>query len=251
MKKILFFIALLLVTFTFQTEVAAQTFVKDGAQVLSTETIQAIDRLNSEKFSKLAGEPEYAVVTLPSLDGQSIEDATQELFDRYQFGKKDVNNGLVFVFAIEDREFRLGYGDGLAPIFIHTDADDLVDETAKELLRAEDYDGAIQRASNTVFDYVAAFDQEHGLTQAYAEGPALIAQQKAADKKAAQTTFVGIASTLSAAVLGLVGFLGLRRVQIKKRLLKTASLPSWLTSDPIFEQSFLSWANHNQRLFAL
>lgn len=81
-------------------KVFGQSFVKDNAGVLSAETIAKINQLNKERFQTLPGSPEYAVVTLKNLDGQTIETVTNQLFDEYSFGQSAYNNGLVFVFAI-------------------------------------------------------------------------------------------------------------------------------------------------------
>ena len=153
MKKFGLFIALLFTSFILGTQiVVADSSVLDQATVLSEETIQQLNQINTEKFGTLYGQPEYAVVTLSNLNGYSIEEVTQALFDKYGFGNPEYNNGLVFVFAIEDRESRLGYGDGLAFVFENLTEDDLVDSQTKDMLRDENYDGAILRASETVYD---------------------------------------------------------------------------------------------------
>ena len=147
--------------------VFGQTFVLDDAGVLSNEAINQIDALNKEGFQSLTGSPEYAVITITSLDGQSIEAKTTNLFNEYGLGNPQDNNGLLFLFAIDDREFRLGYGDGLTYVFSDLSEDDLVDEDAKDALRDEDYDTAIIAASNEVYQRMKEADETIGYGTSY------------------------------------------------------------------------------------
>ena len=201
-------------------KVFGQSFVKDNAGVLSAETIAKINQLNQERFQTLPGSPEYAVVTLKNLDGQTIETVTNQLFDEYSFGQSAYNNGLVFVFAIEDREFRLGYGDGLTYIFSDLSDDDLIDEDTKVLLRDEDYDQAVLNASDRVYEEMETADETVGLNKIYADGQQLLAEKKAreaAESKKFWLLFWQLVSSVSALIIAAIsGVIGWRKRQTKK-----------------------------------
>lgn len=229
-------------------KVFGQSFVKDNAGVLSAETIAKINQLNQERFQTLPGSPEYAVVTLKNLDGQTIETVTNQLFDEYSFGQSAYNNGLVFVFAIEDREFRLGYGDGLTYIFSDLSDDDLIDEDTKDLLRDEDYDQAVLNASDRVYEEMKTADETVGLNKIYADGQQLLAEKKAreaAESKKFWLLFWQLVSSVSALVIAAIsGVIGWRKRQTKKSFQAANVIPPHIHSDPAFdEKAFYRWAS--------
>jgi uncharacterized membrane protein YgcG len=242
MKKFvgsLLFLASICLVFLPQT-VFGQSFVKDDAGVLSKTTIKKINQMNQEQFQNLPGSPEYAVVTVSDLDGESIEDFTQELFDEYGFGQSEYDNGLVFVFAIEDREFRLGYGDGLTYIFSPLSEEDLIDEDTKDLLRDEEYDQAVLMASERVYDELKAADESVGLQKIYAEGQEMLAAKNAREAEESRKFMLMIfkvgVSIVGALVIGFVGVISWRKFQTKRNFGAADVIPSHIKSDPAFDQ---------------
>ncbi len=57
-----------------------------------------------------------AIVTLPSLDGNPIEDVTQHLFRQWGIGKKGKDEGIMLLLAVQDHRDRIEVGYGLEPI---------------------------------------------------------------------------------------------------------------------------------------
>jgi len=238
--------------FVFQPSIAfGQTFVRDDAGVLSQETIEQIDTLNKEGFQSLTGAPEYAVITIPSLDGQSIEERNLALFNEYGLGNPEDNNGLLFLFAIDDRAFRLGYGDGLSYVFSALSEDDLVDEDAKDALRDEDYDAAILAASNQVYQHMKEADETIGLGTIYQDGNQLLAEKRAQEAEANKQMWFTIGKIVSGVVAatasGLVGFISFRHLKTKQRFAEYLPVPKHLQEDIHFQQKeFLKWASNRK-----
>ena len=102
--------------------------VNDFAQVLSAETITAVEQKLLTQSQQPEG-VEVAVITLDSLEGEVIETVSLAYFDQWQIGKKGADNGVLLLLAINDREIRIqtGYGvegslpDGLAGRIIRND----------------------------------------------------------------------------------------------------------------------------------
>ncbi len=86
-------------------------YVYDGAQVLSQETEQYIRNASQELESKTGAQ--IVVVTIPSLDGQALEEYATELFRQWGIGDAKKDNGLLLLCAVEDRKFRVEVGYGL------------------------------------------------------------------------------------------------------------------------------------------
>ena len=87
------------------------TWVTDMPGMLRADTIA---RLNSTiaEFERTNG-AEMAVVVIRSLDGLSIDEAAVTLFDLWNIGQKSRDNGLLLLWATDDRRVRVEVGYGL------------------------------------------------------------------------------------------------------------------------------------------
>lgn len=56
---------------------------------------------------------QVAVLTIPSLNGESIEDFTLKVADKWKLGQKDTDNGVLLFVALQDKEVRIEVGYGL------------------------------------------------------------------------------------------------------------------------------------------
>ncbi len=112
--KFLIPVFLLLVGFSAQAyyELGQPTgFVNDFADIFSQE-----QKINLEtKISQFEKESsnEISVVTINSLEGDVIENFGVKLFEDWGIGKKDKDNGVLLLIAIEDRKMRIEVGYGL------------------------------------------------------------------------------------------------------------------------------------------
>ena len=83
---------------------------------------EVIEEADEQKISELATNleqettAELAVLTITSLEGGSIEDYAVRLFEQWGIGKKDKDNGVLLLLAIQDRQWRIEVGYGLEPI---------------------------------------------------------------------------------------------------------------------------------------
>jgi uncharacterized protein len=84
-----------------------------------TDNANMIDQSYEAKITQLAGAIEkettvqIAVVTIESLEGESMEMYAVELFEKAGIGKKDKDNGLLILVTKEEREAKFEYGYGL------------------------------------------------------------------------------------------------------------------------------------------
>ncbi len=85
-------------------------FVTDYASILSPNQINELE-LKISNFEKSTTN-EIAVVTIPSLDGDTIENVAQDIFTKWGIGKEGKNNGVLLLISLADRETRIhtGYG---------------------------------------------------------------------------------------------------------------------------------------------
>ena len=104
-------ILLPLVVFAYVSPGKPTGFVNDFAGVLKeTERQQMETKLAA--FEKNTGN-EIAVVIIPDLGGDTIENFSVELFKEWGIGKKSKDNGILLLVARDDRKVRIEVGYGL------------------------------------------------------------------------------------------------------------------------------------------
>ena len=93
-------------------------FVNDFANVIEAEDEQVIFDIARELYESSGNSTQVVVVTIDSLDGNSIEEYANELFNTWGIGSKEKNDGVLVLLAVNDRRSRIevGYGlEGLLP----------------------------------------------------------------------------------------------------------------------------------------
>lgn len=84
-----------------------------------TDNANMIDQSYKEKITQLAGAiekestVEIAVVTIESLEGESMEMYAVKLFENWGIGKRDNDNGLLIIVAKDSHDYRFEVGYGL------------------------------------------------------------------------------------------------------------------------------------------
>jgi uncharacterized protein len=89
-------------------------YVSDFANVIDAASQEQIDELCSE-LDKQA-HAQIAVVTINSLDGNSIEEMSTAIYDKWKIGSKATDKGILMLFAIQDHKRRIEVGPGLQGI---------------------------------------------------------------------------------------------------------------------------------------
>lgn len=108
-------------------------FVTDEAGLLDSATRSRIEQRLSELEQKTSHE--VAVVTLKSLDGRPIEDVAVQLFKDWGLGKKDKNNGVLFLIAPSERRLRIEVGYGLEEILTDARSGRILEESVAPSFR--------------------------------------------------------------------------------------------------------------------
>ena len=87
------------------------TLVTDMAGLLSPEEKQALER----KLVAIddSSSNQIAVVILPTLEGNPIEEYATKLFRQWGIGNKKTNNGILLLIAVQDKKIRIEVGYGL------------------------------------------------------------------------------------------------------------------------------------------
>jgi len=131
---------------------APQGHVNDFAGVIPQER-----RIELERYCKAveaATGAQLALVTLPSLDGEPVEDVANLLYRKWGVGKKETNEGALLLIAIAERRTRLEVGYGLEPVIPDGYAGSMLREM-RPALRAGDIGGAMASAAQGLGERIA------------------------------------------------------------------------------------------------
>jgi len=85
--------------------------VTDNAEVFSQETRTALTAMVRAHEDPTGDQ--IAILTLPSLEGGSIEDFAARVFESWKLGRPGEDNGVLIVLSPEDRRLRIEVGPGL------------------------------------------------------------------------------------------------------------------------------------------
>ena len=132
------------------TVLADNKDVLDQAGVLSPKTQQEIKNLNQHQLGNVKTKPQLAVVTVKSLKGQEIDDVAQSYFDKYHFGRKGYDNGVLLLIAVKDHQVRMQTGYGVEGALPDLYIKKLMTPSVKDQLRNQDYDGAVMAMSQQI-----------------------------------------------------------------------------------------------------
>jgi uncharacterized protein len=118
----------------------SNSFVTDKANVLSRDEIQLLERrlktLNDSTSNQIA------VVLIPSLNGQNLEDYANKLFRTWGIGQKKKNNGVLILAAMNDHKIRIEVGYGLEDAIPNSAAASIIEKDIKPAFKnGKYYDG--------------------------------------------------------------------------------------------------------------
>jgi uncharacterized protein len=111
--------------------------------------------------AEAAGSTEIAVVTVPSLDGMTVEEYAQKLFAAWGIGKKGVDNGVLVLVAPKDRTMRIEVGYGLEPVLPDSLAGSIIRSEFTPAFKEGDYRAGILKGVSRVAGIVR---ENHRLT---------------------------------------------------------------------------------------
>ncbi|HEY6558127.1 MAG TPA: TPM domain-containing protein [Polyangiaceae bacterium] len=122
--------------------------VVDGANVLPPDAEQRITAL-LEAHERGSGQ-QFAVLTVPSLDGDPIENFSIRVVEAWKLGKKGKDDGLLLLVVPKDRKVRVEVGYGLEGDVTDAVSARVIREVMQPAFRQSDYAGGIERALATL-----------------------------------------------------------------------------------------------------
>jgi uncharacterized protein len=139
-------------------QLSPQGYLNDFAGVIDAQSRQRITAL-CEELDQKAG-AQLAVVTIHTLEGDTVQDFANRLFEKWGVGPKGKDRGVMVLLAVNDRQYWTEVGYGLEPIL----PDGKVGGFGREmlpLLRQGQYGAALLQISSQIASTVA---EDRGVT---------------------------------------------------------------------------------------
>lgn len=133
-----------------------QGHVSDFAGVVDAASRQALEQY-CRAVEKRTG-AQIALVTLPTLEGEPVEDVANTLFRTWGVGQKGADEGILLLLVTQDRRSRLEVGYGLEPIIPDGFAGSILREM-RPALRQGQFGEALMAAAQTIGARIAEAKQ--------------------------------------------------------------------------------------------
>jgi uncharacterized protein len=117
------------------------TWVTDTSGTLDPKTVALLNE-RAAAFERDTTS-EIAIVVIRSLDGGAIEEAAVKLFQMWGIGKKDRDNGLLFLWSVGDRRVRVEVGYGLEGALPDGKVGAILDQYVIPRFRANEFDQGV------------------------------------------------------------------------------------------------------------
>src|SRR5574337_318105 len=128
-------------------------WVSDYAGLFDAATKNRLEQLLTEVHRQ--GGVEIAVVTIPTLGEQSVEEAAVELFAAWGIGKKGKDEGVLLLVAPKERRLRIEVGYGLEGTIPDGLAGEIIRETITPRFRQGRFGEGIEEGVGRIVETIA------------------------------------------------------------------------------------------------
>jgi uncharacterized protein len=116
--------------------------VTDNAQILSDSTRRSLTAQLKAHEDRTTNQ--IAVLTIPTLAGESIENFADEVFKAWKLGKKGKDNGVLVIVVPNDRRMRIEVGYGLEGTLPDSAAGSIIRNVMTPKFKSGDYNAGIE-----------------------------------------------------------------------------------------------------------
>jgi uncharacterized protein len=146
-KSLLITLSLFIITFTFSLDVPAlKGYVNDYADMISPSAENEIEL--KLKSLEQTDSTQIVILTIPSLEGEALEDYSIKVAEEWKIGQKNKDNGAIFLVSKNDRKMRIEVGYGLEGVITDLLAGRIIDDIAAPYFR----NGEMDQGFNAVTD---------------------------------------------------------------------------------------------------
>ena len=122
--------------------------VVDHAEILKPATRERVSA--ALKSHEDASGDQIAVLTVPTLDGASVEEYAVKVFDAWKLGKKGKDNGVLVLVVPNDHKMRIEVGYGLEGTLTDVAASRIIRNVMTPAFKSGDYDKGVEDGAAAV-----------------------------------------------------------------------------------------------------
>jgi uncharacterized protein len=122
--------------------------VNDLANMIPADARQRIEQ-KLAAFEQKTG-AQVAVLTIPSLEGEAIEDFSLRVVEAWKLGRKGKDNGVLFLVSKQDRRMRIEVGYGLEGDLTDLETGRILDDVVTPYFRNGDFGGGIEHGVDAI-----------------------------------------------------------------------------------------------------
>jgi len=122
--------------------------VVDNAEALKSDTQRRLTELLRQHEQKTTNQ--IAVLTVPTLNGESVEEYAVRVFEQWKLGQKGKDNGILVVVVPQDRRMRIEVGYGLEGTLPDAIAARIIRNVMTPHFKEGDYDEGITKGVNAI-----------------------------------------------------------------------------------------------------
>lgn len=153
MKKIFFTLFFIFFSYSgaYALDVPAlQGHVNDYANMISPQAAAQLE--NELKAFEQSDSTQIVILTVPSLEGEVLEEFGIKVAEAWKIGWKGKDNGVIFLIAKQERKMRIEVGRGLEGKLTDLTAGRIVDLVVKPRFKRGDFDGGVLSGIHAIID---------------------------------------------------------------------------------------------------
>ena len=127
-----------------------QGYVNDYGNMISPAVRAQLD--NELKSFEQTDSTQIIILTIPSLEGEVIEDLSIKVAELWKIGQKNKDNGVIFLVAKQERKMRIEVGRGLEGRLTDLMAGRIIDLVVKPRFKRGDFDGGFIAGVSALID---------------------------------------------------------------------------------------------------
>lgn len=176
--------------------------VNDRAGILSPQTVERLERELAALEQRES--TQIVLLTLPSLEGDSMESFGIRLAEAWKIGQKGRDNGAILIISRDDRKIRIEVGRGLEGLLTDLVSGQIIRNEIAPRFKAADYDGGVAAGIAAIAKAVSGeFKAEAPTSKARRHGPAPVTLILAV---AVACIFAGSISRMLGVIVGAAAF---------------------------------------------
>jgi len=125
-------------------------YVNDYAGMLSPQTKATLEQ--ELRAFEQSDSTQIVIVTIPSLQGEVLEQFSLKVAEAWKIGQKGKDNGIIFLVSKEDRKLRVEVGRGLEGKLTDLMAGRIIDLVVKPRFKRGDFDGGFIMGAHALID---------------------------------------------------------------------------------------------------